>query len=49
MEEQLMFLVESGFPVGEIASLFTCSHCTIECRLLKIGITSHRFTHIELD
>ena len=46
MEEQLTFLIESGFRVGDIASLFTCSRRTIERRLLEFGITSHHFTHI---
>ena len=46
MEEQLMFLVESGFQIGVIASLMNCSRRTIQRRLLEFGITSHHFTHI---
>ena len=50
MEEQLVFLVESGFQIGVIASLMNCSRHTIERRLLEFGITSHHFTHIsDLD
>ena len=46
MEEQLVFLVESGFQVGVIASLMNCSRRTIQRRLLEFGITSHHFTHV---
>ena len=46
MEEQLLFLVESGFQVGVIASIMNCSRRTIERRLVEFGITSHQFTHI---
>lgn len=46
MEEQLVFLVKSGFQVGVIASLMNCSCRTIHRRLLEFRITSHHFTHI---
>ena len=45
-EEQLRFLVESGFRLQEIASLLNCSTRTIQRRLLELQITSQHFSHI---
>lgn len=46
-EEQLLFYVENGFKVCDIAALFGCSRRTVERRMQEFGVTrENRYTTI---
>ncbi len=51
-EDQLCFLVESGFRINDVAAIFSCSRRTVERRLREFGIRScdySRLSDTELD
>ena len=49
-KSQLLFLIEEGFKLNDIAMMYSCSRRTIERKLEKYSITRHQFvSDAELD